>query len=420
MKKAEKPPFIFIVILLSSIIWLLIPSFFAFPAADDYCYALNHEIHGFFFIEEYMLTNGRWASALFLQSCYLFVENHFLYRLMPLIWLLLSWTSLYFFFRSFQIKFNKTKTSISAIVITIIIFYLLPNISEGLFWFTGAINYTLPFIIALFGWTLLKKANKEKNIPIYILAFILLFTASSFNEIALFMIPFSTWWIFKKEIAKIGLYAISISLIALLIFILSPGNLHRAGEFSVDYSNINLYVSGLVQLLRFSFIFLFLNPLVWYLVYVHYSTQKESNFSFSYRFIIPLIVLLPAIFLPVFATGILGQHRSINFAFMLFIILLIFNNKDLLQKNTSILHKILALIILSLFISANGLSISEDLYKGRFHSFKDIMNNTLNNNLNSISYKEEIPYSLQNQYPVEGWNKKGNFCAEFYFIEKKK
>ena len=67
------------------LLFLLIPTFFTFPTADDFCYAIMRERYGFFADEEYMMTNGRWASTLVLHADGFLVNHLSWYRLFPYI-----------------------------------------------------------------------------------------------------------------------------------------------------------------------------------------------------------------------------------------------------------------------------------------------------------------------------------------------
>lgn len=409
-------------ILIISGLFLLIPSFFAFPAADDYCYALMHDKFGFFMREEYLMTNGRWASTFFLQPAYFFVEHISAYRIMPLVWLILSTLAFYSFLKSFHIKLYSIKNIHTALLLSLLFFYLAPSLSNAMFWYTGAVNYILPVIIFLFSWSLMKYSIRNMKIYGIISAYALIFIASSFNEVALITVPFLSWWLFRKELKRHTIIMGLTFAFAAAIFYFSPGNLNRSSAFSVDFFSAQMYFSMGLQFLRFSFIFLFLNPLVWLILFIYFSKEKQREFI--PRFLFPLFVLIPAIALPYFGTGILGQHRTINYAFFIFLILLLYQNRDLLKKTNISLRRIIPIIVLSLFISTNGIGIADDFFKFRFHTFKVIMNSSLNSleagNGPGISNNEEVPHSLMNQYPVEGWNEKNNFCGEVYFDEKQK
>lgn len=409
-------------ILIISGLFVLIPSLFAFPAADDYCYALMHDKFGFFMREEYLLTNGRLASTLFLQPTYFFVEHISAYRIMPLVWLILSTLAFYYFLKSFRIKLYQIKNIHTALLMSLLYFYLVPSLSDAMFWYTGAANYTLAAIIMLFSWVLMKYSARTMRIYGIIAAYALIFLASSFNEVSLITVPLLSWWIFRKEIKGLTIIMGVFFIVIAAIFYFSPGNLNRSSAFTVDFFSAQMYFSMGLQFMRFTFTFLFLNPLVWLLLIIYFSREKKREFI--PRFLFPLFVLIPAIVLPYFGTGILGQHRTINYAFFVFLILLLYQNRDLIKKTSISLKRISPIIVLSLFITVNGVGIAKDLLKFRFQTFKTIMNSSLRNlkagNGPDISRKEEIPHSLMNQYPVEGWNEKKNYCGEVYFNEKQK
>ncbi|PLW93242.1 MAG: hypothetical protein C0592_06695 [Marinilabiliales bacterium] len=413
---------LFSLILILTGLFLLIPSLFAFPAADDYCYALMHNRYGFFMKEEYMMTNGRWASALFLQPMYLFVENTWAYRIMPLVWLSLTTLSFYTFLKSFRIHIYGTKKIQIAIFLSLLFFFFSPSLSESLFWLTGTINYTLPVILLLFAWSILKNSIRNRNMALIVVSYFMLFLSAGFNEVVLFVVPAATWWFFRKETKGLTIITTLILLGNAAIFWYSPGNTHRATEFTHNIFSIQNIFGMAMQFLRFSMIFLFLNPFVWLLFFKYYKHEKKRELF--PRFIFPLIALVPAVVLPYIGTGMLGQHRTINIALFVFLILLMYQNRDVLKKTSFKVSRILILIVFSLFISQNGFRIAEDFYKYRFHTFKKIMNSSLksleNGNGIEISYGEKVPFALKNQYPVQGWNEKNIYCGEVYFLERQK
>ena len=172
-----------------------------------------------------------------------------------------------------------------------------------------------------------------------------------------------------------------------LILIFSPGNNTREAVYFNNHNLWNSIWNSSLQTIRFSIKWIFSPVLITFsaMLLVFYSSFKKRigiNKYFN-KWIALGLVFTPvfiASFLPYWATGILGQHRTINTALFFFLIFWVINLVvwfDFLQQNTSLLKRvtkiqkfIITLFLLSLFLTGNGYNSLTDIFSGKALLFK--------------------------------------------------
>lgn len=402
------------------LLFLILPSFFAFPAADDFCYAIMQRRYGFFVDEEYMMTNGRWASALVLHAAGFLVNHHVWYRLFPLLGIVLFCFSLYFFVMSSGLHLQIKKTKIFSITLALVTLTFLPEQSQILYWFTGAANYLTATIFSLWSYSILLRFSCSGNKFNLIAGALLLFAASSFNEVSLLSQPFILWVIFRSRKKHKQIFTISILMLFLvfLIFLLSPGNRARQSAFSIDYTDLYFWQDMILQSGRF-FLYAAI-PAACILLFLRKSLPVKNEL---YSLILLLIPMLISVVLPFMTTGMLGQQRTPSFSWLLFFpvfVIVLIQKSDLSHLCFSPKKHLILLVVL---LHANILNTANDYISGKFQRFADKMENCLkekNKNPDcNCNWNSEIPYSLYNIYPLDNSAVYKNACLEVYIEESK-
>jgi hypothetical protein len=412
-----------VLLLLASTITLF-PALYAFPAADDFCCAWLARQHGFYLGIDFAQTNGRWIATLFQHANVVLVENIALYRIVPLVAFVLILSSVLLFFKTYKINIPGIRNIYFSWFVTLMIFGNMPNISEMLFWYSGSSTYLLAVVFTLFSWSFLHPS--QSNGIFYFIGIPLLLMSASFNEISMFVAPLGAWFLNYKTNSRILYASISVFAATLSIALISGGNHSRMAFFKDSFSLRYAVTAFTAQTLRFAFIFLFSLPLVWLFIAGAISGKIAEKKKFFKRFLIPLIPSVIAIGLPIAATGILGQHRTINYAWTIFVILIIIQNKDILKQPVINFKKLFPLLLFALFISPVISAITEDMFRGKFAEFSRIMQeNRIKDATGPDSSTKEfsrelIPASLENIYPVRGWNSKDNLCPDLYYGAIKK
>ncbi len=385
---------------------------FSNPSADDFVFAYYFQTRDYFEIlkDTFLGWNGRYASNVFAYLNPIGFDSFLGYKIVPLLMILLFLISSFYFVK--QLFFNQksiVKISIS-LVLGLLFFHNMPIISEGVYWYTGAVIYSLGIIVFQFyiGFLIHVIRNKKRKIS-YVTLTVLLFLACGFNEVLTLLIVFLLGVVallfvknrlaFKELI--IGQLVLAIVFSSVLIF--APGNSLRGEAYVEAHHFSSSFLASILQVARFSFLWVASIPLLiasFFYYEINKSLKKELKLfqeSFYLNRWISLLSLFTVIFICVFppywATGILGQHRTLNvgYAFFLpiwFINLTVWMNyyQDKLQLNVSSKNKLILgfVFLLGVMFTGNGFNALNDVFSGNAtqynieltRRFKSIQNNS--------------------------------------------
>lgn len=383
-------------------------SFYIYPAADDYNYAFltiskdwNKE-----YFNQYNTWNGRYASNILVLLNPIAFHNLIFYRFIPLILIFFTFLSVYFFIDSvYRKQFeNIVKVNI-ALTLTLFFLYVMPNIAEGIYWYTGAVTYQISVTLLIIYSALIFRYLTRRYIIgkafHFILNTIVIILVIGFNEIVMLILllyhfVLMLFAFFKYEKNKsISVYWFIIVLIASLIIFLAPGNEVRASYFENNHQFFNSVLYSLLQTIRFLSDWISNLPFIIFSLITLYLFKKGNVEFFkvvSYSDIlvwglsIPLIIFI-CIFPAYWGTGILGQHRTVNVACLLFIMLWLvnlnlwmvyykelpfFNNIDKILKDKTIIILFLILLI-TMAVTKNGYNAFTDIYDGKARKYSKEM-----------------------------------------------
>ncbi len=380
---------------------------FTHPIADDYCCSLQgaKPDHLSVYIDSYFKWSGRYTTNLFELLNPMVWNNLFIYQAIPQVLIFSTIIGFLFLYHSF---FNQTVSFIhkinASLFSTLFLLFQMPSIAEGIYWYTAAVDYTLPTILFLFYLTLLINYFKRKFIlnsySHFILLSILLIVIIGFNEaillliIALHIIATIKSYRFNLDNKKTWLILMFISVIAAFIAVFAPGNLVRASCFHDKYNFLHSLVYTLFQIIRFFFEWISNIPFILgsvILIPVIKKLSDEIPLVGNSFFLSPIessLLLIGIIFLCVFppywSTNILGQHRTINTAYFFFILAWIVNLScwvNYLNKRDQLSFKIdkpyktffTLLIVLSLIVTKNGYSALLDIFNQTAYKFNQEM-----------------------------------------------
>jgi hypothetical protein len=303
--------------------------FFAFPVADDLSFALMRKEGGWWELglNEWNRWSGRYISNFLVLASPLYVGGIDLYTWMPLLLLLFLLFSVYTIYRLARVE------QWPVFVGGFLLVFLggMPDVTEGIFWFTGAWIYFPGVFIFTLAFTLKLSADSDENGPRkrkLILSAILFFLAGGFNELmAIWALFFSVFLFqFKKARWEQVLLLVFHGLNLLWVFS-APGNQIRQAQFEGNHQVFNSFVLSSLYTGRFMIEWV-LNPTlwIWALFLVFYSGNNKAStqphFAKPLKAVfLSLGALYLSVFTPVWATGILGQYRTINQAYFLFLIL---------------------------------------------------------------------------------------------------
>lgn len=377
--------------------------FYALPFADDFCFAWTSlEKVDFLhrFLRQYLGFCGRYTADALL-CVHPLATGKLLYSQLALFATLLATLAALLLFCRILLQ-NTLNAAICAL--TILLFYLcyLPQLAEGVYWVTGLCNYELGFVTSLMHISLLliaMKCNKALRFTLLIAAAFFLVAAIGVNELNAALIPsyyllslFAAAHLRKKETFAGQLFPylaffFAIAFIASLFSILSPGNAVRNKDFADRYNFFHSALFSILQTARFVARWLFTVPslLISALVLARANNFPDNSFyRLSYKLILALLLftVFMGSFLPYFAMGILGQHRTINYVFFFGILLWLwflislskhyyFYKKTGFLSNAPITTLIMAVSIVFMFFTGNSAVLLRDFKSGSFGAYRE-------------------------------------------------
>ena len=350
-----------IILIILSIIPMLMLSFYDHPSADDYSYArltgeawrstrnlfavagaaVETSIHGWF------SWQGPFTSAFFmaLQPA-LFGEQY--YRITGILFIgLLTACNLFFFyfFLHKRLKCDRLPAIAIGMTASFLMLHYMPLASEVIYWFCGAVHYTLFFaateIFLCLIFHMLRPQSKTATIIQVSIASVFGFFISGGNQMSAFVALLLTLIIcvvcgfLKKKSYMIKTAIIFVFQAAgFLLSALSPGTENRSTSIAADLGIVGSITAsiqcGLEKIndwMGFEIIicFIILLPIVYDM---SKKIKEETGFQFRY----PLLVFVLSVgffcaaFCPTFyALGVEGPKRLISAIYFEFIILLFLN-----------------------------------------------------------------------------------------------
>lgn len=376
--------------------------FFIHPFADDLSYAAIGMRTDLFarLGDEYYNWNGRWFSnALVLRGPLVLGigPGLLLYRCVPILLLLFAWLSARTLIRAAAPLLRGSDASLGAAWFLLLFLQLMPDLSEGVFWYTGAVSYLLPgagllWLLALFipaiqsrwaitwpraaGMGLLGAAiagSNELHMVLMVMGIgsLLLARARSGHR-------------FSWKLAGVALPVAA----SALVMLLAPGNEARAAAFAARHEVGRTLLWGALQSGRFLVTWLASPSLLLAsaLFLAGLQAWQRAAGGLSARLPRPWIivvalcgVLYVSMALPYWATGMLGQHRTVNAILLALLpgwfVLLASLREWLLAKRrwmpmpAAMRHFAITLLLSAFFATGNGACLGSDLLSGRLQRF---------------------------------------------------
>ena len=400
-------------LLIASLLVLLVPYFFISiytnPVADDFIYGARGRKNNILSeaTREYFNWSGRYTSNVLDFLNPLTFNSHLTYKVVPIIIIALLLVSYFFFIRILiGNQLEKSKIVVLTLLLGLLFLYQMPILSEGIYWYTGAVTYQGGNITGLIYISLFilycrgKIILKSKMLHVFMLS-ILMIISIGFNEVMMLsLLSFSGIVLFmsyKYQLSqkRIFTYLFVLALICSCVLFFAPG---VTGRSSLASNNHRFWVSLLfstAQTLRFFLEWISSLPLL-LLSFLYYFLHKklvEGNRIFALSFYLsPLysitllfFVIFIAVFPPYWATGMLGQHRTLNVAYYLFLLIWFINltvcfnfYKNELETIKLLDQRIhvaaMLLIVATLFFTKNGYDVVTDLFYGKAQAYDEQMN----------------------------------------------
>ena len=391
MKKVKRF-YLFIFFLFIAILPYCYLSFFANPSADDFSFSVQSRQNDFFHLlyQTYFFWNGRYISNIFIFLNPISFGSFVGYKIIPIIIIVLFMVANFLFIKEVFVFISKTKQLIITLLLSLLFIHNMPIIAEGIYWFTGAVIYQLGIISTLIYLSfLIHFIRKKEKWYTFIILTVLLFIVCGFNEVLslliIFFLAVATFIFYSKQFLgkkQIGLQFL-LALIFVSFMIFSPGNEYRGEAYQNAHNFTKAFVYSILQTGRFSLTWIASIPLICASILYYHFNKKWSSitilfqhsfylnrwFSLAMLFIIIFICVFPAYW----ATGILGQHRTLNVAYFFFLIMWFINlsvwfnsfkrtKKIVLSK--ALIGKFSLLFLIGILFTNNGYYALYDVFSG--------------------------------------------------------
>lgn len=398
----KQSKWLLLVLLITLFIPYLYISNYANPVADDLIYAANRKGNDLFYllVRDYLGWNGRYSSNILVFSNPMAFDSLVGYKLIPPLIIVLTVLSNFVFVHVLWGLGNKPEKIIAALLFSLLFLYQMPILSEGIYWYTGAVTYQLANCLMFVYVSLLIRFISNKVIVSKVIHSCLLtiFLAAiiGFNEIhmiAFFCFACISLFITRRNRLhhrNLFLYLLFVTLIFASFMVFAPGNKVRAGLAANNHQLISSIIFSGAQTLRFLLEWISSPPLL-LLSVVYYQINKKlrernplfkASFYLSPGYAVALLffVIFISVFPAYWAMGILGQHRTLNVGYCLFLIMWFINltvwfnayeqhwNRFQPLGRRSLLL-IYAIVMVSLFFTKNGFALLNDLFYGKAYSY---------------------------------------------------
>ena len=381
---------------------------FAFPMADDLAFAATGRTGGFLELqmERWELWNGRFASnvPILFSPLVQGLGGLPLYRACPVLLMALTVYAFHGLLRCASARsIPPARAWATALVLTMVQFTLMPNLGEGLYWYTGAMTYQTAVITGLvYISMLLRLLQRGPMVHPVVHALLMALVNLAFigtNEMSMAMAVVAHVALlvmvrkFPKEHRTSLLFLILVAFAGSALLFFAPGNAGREEQFTgTRLLWHSLAMSG-AQSFRFTGLWI-LSPttlsgsLLLWTAYKALPAQVKALAERLRRFRWPLLLLpFALVFIAAYpaywSTGILGQHRTMDQACGFFVpawclVLLVWRSdprRSARTASTPAFVRTGATLVLSmsLMLTGNGIKVIDDLVSGRAAGFAQQM-----------------------------------------------
>lgn len=373
--------------------------FFIHPFGDDFSYAVAGMRHGFMdrLRDEYLLWNGRWASNPMVLRGPLLLgleRGLVLYRAVPVLLLGLAWLGWRSVARATLPGLSRGDAMLAASLLLLTALQAMPDIGEGLYWYTGSVSYFIPASLTLFllaGWIRAWRSVWGMSRLFWARQGALAVGIAGFNETHMVLLVLLHalllgWHRARQRSWHAGLAAVLLAVLgAAAIMALAPGNAVRAAQFPLRGDALRSVAWGAAQTARFMLPWLISMAVLvaavltsaqgsWLRERADWLMRIHRRGVLTLAAVIVLLVFA-AMALPYWTTGLLGQHRTVNAAWlfvaplMLLALLRFLLASSWLGASPVPGKALWGLFFLGVFVTGSGGRLSSDLLSGRFARF---------------------------------------------------
>ncbi len=309
------------------------------PFADDFSYAMAGMQTSLVdrLAQEYSSWNGRYFSNILLLRGPLLAglpEGLLLYRLSAVGLIVLTVLACIRFVKALFVEPIGWRSSV-AIALLFLLIYLqaMPNASEGIYWYTGAMTYQLPSALSLFllaNWIGYLRGTRFPGVGWCIVQFGLVVMIVGCNEVhmalmVLFHLGLLVWRYRRTNRWDPLIRSVLLVVLACAaVMMLAPGNATRGAHFPMRHEPLHTLGYSVAQTFRFIGTWLLSGSFVlWTIVLVlagNWAAARGVAFAVPIKMnpwwalALPFALVFLVMVVTYWPTGLLGQHRTANVA----------------------------------------------------------------------------------------------------------
>lgn len=389
MEVPQKQKLLILFLLLVLLLPFLYLFAFTHPIADDLSFGYQAKQAPLFdvLLNSYFYSNGLYSGNFFMFLFPISLNELLYYRLFLLGCFMLFCTSIFYFINTVFPTINKLDKIIISSFFVLTVLGSTTHLSEAFYWQTSVIYYQLSLTFVLFYFGLLIQYFQQpfifnKSIHQILLVLMLILIIGMKEPIALIMgfiaVLLFYYSQFKtKENKTFFIIQLFVAIIFISILVVAPGNDFRMGVYPDNKNFSRSLLFTIMQMGRFTATWLFACSGIVFVFIVAELHQKAVPLLKKLSWKMALIVFFGILFLCIFpaywATGILGQHRTLNVAslfFILFLLVLAINKGEYFMKLIPFsFHKKGLFFCVVFLIAGNGFMVVLDIFSGRVNSY---------------------------------------------------
>ncbi len=367
------------------------------PFADDWSYTVAGMESPLLqrLVQEHRSWNGRWFSNILVLNNPMVLglgPGLFIYRLVPLFLMGVTFLGALALWRElFRRSAARSHGVVAASLFLLVYLQLMPDLSEGIYWYTGAVSYQLPSALLLLlavSWSRFFREERTVTKGLLLFANSLLtamIAGCSETHMVLTVLLYGGLFVWKWRsngavpTVLLGFFLFAIGL-GLFMF-LAPGNAVRATNFPERGRLFHTLTYATLHTGRFVLTWslspaLLAASLVWLFFVRRVGITVGKGISPVMVLLATGLVIFFLMALPFWATGILGQHRTVNVACSLFLpgwflFLATVARHPYLDRVVALVsasarqRMVWALLFAAVFFTGNGYRAGADLVDGR-------------------------------------------------------
>jgi len=302
---------------------------------------MNVSKYGFFGAQHYWYTHwsGRYFATFLLSLNPLVIGSVAGYKMMSFLLILLTVFSLYFCIDTIFYKARFLEKTYIVVLSFFAFVLLMPSVSEGFYWFSGAYTYQTANILTLLLGSFLIIYNRRQSKAIFVLAVITLIALIGTNETSMFisvliLLFISGYRIIRDKKIPVFLFVLlGVAVICSMVVYFAPGNDFRGLNHSNSHQFLFSFKNSVSETMDLISNWWWIG---FFLIFSSYKIasdiiweKKENNFERIY--LNPFFVLLLLFFIIVagfftcfWSLGLYPPLRTLNTIYFYFIIITVY------------------------------------------------------------------------------------------------